>query len=82
MKGKAKLNSATYVDTIFDLILFLFWQRMCEERGWAVIVEDNASGHKKHANIYRELMLELDPFRVRGVQIGGTTDRSEERWTE
>src|SRR5579862_3355061 len=28
---------------------------MCEEKGWAVVIEDGAPGHKKHAIACREL---------------------------
>lgn len=53
--GKAKLDSAMYVDTIMEPHLVPFWHQCCEEYGWARIVEDGAPGHKKHAIIYREL---------------------------
>ena len=53
--GKAKLDSAMYVETIMEPHLVPFWHRCCEEYGWARIVEDRAPGHKKHAISYREL---------------------------
>lgn len=53
--GKAKLDSAMYVDTIMEPHLVPFWHRCCEEYGWARVVEDGAPGHKKHAISYREL---------------------------
>jgi hypothetical protein len=40
--GKAKLDSAAYVKHILDPILIPFWHQMCEEKGWAVVIEDGA----------------------------------------
>lgn len=53
--GKAKVDSLTYVRTVLEPALVPFWQRCCEEYGWAVVQEDNAPGHKKHAIEYRQL---------------------------
>ena len=53
--GKAKMDSAVYVETIMEPYLVPFWQKCCEEYGWARVIEDGAPGHKKHARIYREL---------------------------
>jgi len=53
--GKAKIDSITYVKTVLEPALVPFWHRCCEEYGWTIVQEDNAPGHKKHANQYREL---------------------------
>jgi hypothetical protein len=53
--GKAKLDSAAYVKYILDPILIPFWHRMCEEKGWTVVIENGAPGHKKYVKTCRQL---------------------------
>lgn len=53
--GKAKLDSAMYVEKVMEPELVPFWHKCCEEYGWVKVVEDGAPGHKKHAIQYREL---------------------------
>ena len=50
---KAKLNSALYVDLIYEPVLIPFWHHCCELYGWARAVEDGAPGHKSQATIFR-----------------------------
>ena len=53
--GKAKLDSAMYVEKVMEPELVPFWHQCSEEYGWVKVVEDGAPGHKKHAIRYREL---------------------------
>ena len=52
--GKAKLDSAMYVETVMEPYLVPFWHQCCEEYGWTRVIEDGAPGHQKYARIYRQ----------------------------
>jgi len=52
--GKAKLDSAMYVETVMEPYLVPFWHQCCEEYGWTRVIENGAPGHQKYARIYRQ----------------------------
>lgn len=50
-----KLDSCEYTLSILDPHLIPFWHKMCEEYGWAVVVEDGGPGHKGYSKACRAL---------------------------
>ena len=52
--GKAKISSATYVNTVLEPALIPIWHQCCEKYGWT-IVQVNAPGHKGLSNRCKEL---------------------------
>lgn len=53
--GKAKMDSALYIEHIMEPHLISFWHQCYKEYEWTKVAEDGALGHKKHAIEYRNL---------------------------